>query len=398
MSSAFERLQKIAQQKKDSEKEKPTLELANSKSSKITIDNQINEVFDIPNQPNIDNQPNQPNQPNIDNQPNQALIQDNFNDTKFSRLKTRKTVSPERDYTKVPNSVTRDIVPERLFKGMSKNTYDALYLKTRGAVNPIREIRATKSDLLRWTGVSDVTLDKHLKHLRSVGLVNWKFIIGSHNGNLYEVFVPEELDLTNLTNLTIPNVPKKVGGDVPNFLGYVGGVQISEDKGLSQPSKTSLKTNTYDDEKNAAFLGFVDKFEKITEKLTGKKLNPGESSKWEMLADLLILELEIAAKRSNSISSIPAFLTEVLRRQLFIARHTKSDKEKNQNKNSNINPDTVGKPLPEAFEIKPLSKEEREVELYQMREFAKSDFLDDFKKWYTDEDWKWILENLLKIQ
>ena len=171
----------------------------------------------LSNKSKIDNQPNQPNIPN-DNQPNQPNQHHNQ-----ENQKSRKAISPERDFTKVPNSVARDAVPERLFKGMSKNTYDALYLRTRGAVNPVREIRATKSDLLRWTGVSDVTLDKHLKHLRSVGIIKWQFIIGSHEGNIYEVFIPEEIEITNLTNLTnpnLPNLPKKVGGEVPNFLGW----------------------------------------------------------------------------------------------------------------------------------------------------------------------------------
>ena len=396
MSSAFERLQKIAQQKKESEKEKTNLELVNPSSAKSTDKSEIS-FFDIPNQPNVGNIPNQP------NQPNQPVVNKKTAQLgKSSNLKTRNTVSPERDFTKVPNSVARDIVPERFFKGMSKNTYDALYLRTRGAITPVRKIRATKSDLLRWTGVSDVTLDKHLKHLRSVGLINWEFIIGSHDGNLYEIFVPEELDLssqtylTNLTNPNLPNVPKKVGGQVPNFLGYVGGVQSYENKELSQSLKTSLKTKRDDDEKNAPFSAFIEKFEKVSKKLTGKKFDPKETDKWEMLADLLILELEIAAKRSGSISSVPAFLTEVLRRQLFTIRRTKSDQDNYPKKNSKLKSDTVGKSDAGKYEIKPLDKKGREEALAHLREFVNDGFLQDFKKWYTSEDWEYLIKELQK--
>ncbi len=36
--------------------------------------------------------------------------------------------------------------------------------------------------------------------------------------------------------------------------------------------------------------------------------------------DLIIQELEVAASRTDGVSSVPAFLTEVLRRQLFASR------------------------------------------------------------------------------
>jgi hypothetical protein len=45
-------------------------------------------------------------------------------------------VSPARDYTKVANSIRREAVPAGLFKGKSKQLYDALYGLTRGAVVP----------------------------------------------------------------------------------------------------------------------------------------------------------------------------------------------------------------------------------------------------------------------
>jgi hypothetical protein len=106
---------------------------------------------------------------------------------------TSKTdISPKRDYTKVANSIARDAVPSGLFKGTSKATYDILYLKTRGAINPTRKIKAVQSDVLMWANVSHNTLRAHLKHLQSVGLVKVHYKLGDNNGAEYEVFYPRK--------------------------------------------------------------------------------------------------------------------------------------------------------------------------------------------------------------
>ncbi len=274
---------------------------------------------------------------------------------------------------------------------MSKNTYDALYLKTRGAINPTRKIRATKSDLIRWTGVSDVTIDKHLKHLKTVGLLKVDFIIGSHEGNWYEVFTPEELPDAQLYQPNQPNQPNQSNPDLPNLpnlVGGVGGVKPVENTGGYENSKTYIKTNTNDDD---AFAEFIKKFQTITAEITGKKLQKKDSENLEKLAELLILELKIAASQTDGISSVPAFLTEVLRRRLF---SNKQSKETSPDKYSKIAPDLVGKSGSGNYEIKPLDKTGREAALEQLREFAAEDFLPDFKMWYTAEDWNWLINNL----
>jgi hypothetical protein len=361
MSSAFERMQKIAEEKRLREQaEKPRLELVE------------------------DTQPTQHTQPNISNVTNPTYL-------------TNPT-SPKNDYTKVANSIAREAVPDRLFKGMSKNTYDALYLKTRGAHNPVRKIRATKSDLLRWTGVSDVTLDKHIRHLKSVGLVKVDFIIGSHNGNWYEVFIPEEMELPNQPNQpNQPDIPKKVGGDPPNLVGGVGGVLLLENKEVMGNAKTSLKTNTKsDDEADALFSGFIEKFQTAAKKLTGAPLSKYEREKWERLAELLVLELETASRHaSNPVSSVPAFLTKVLSSKLLNQKqpeHTSKSK-------SGTKLDTVGKYYPELDdsdeEVKSLDTESKEAAVDLLREFKDdAEFLEGYKKWYTEEDWSWVIKEL----
>ncbi len=113
-----------------------------------------------------------------------------------------------------------------------------------------------------------------------------------------------------------------------------------------------------------------------------------------MLADLLVLELEVAAKRTDSISSVPAFLTELLRRQFFSSRQQQSGSSPSPAKNSKTKPDTVGKPDSGSYEIKPLDEKGRESALEQLRGFAEDEFLQDFKKWYTAEDWSWLIKQL----
>jgi hypothetical protein len=301
-------------------------------------------------------------------------------------------IAPERDFAKVANSIVRDAVSQGFFIGKSKQIYDYLYLYTRGAIQPKRSMRITKLNLMRGSDIgSERTLLKNLNHLKSIGLVKITEFDGQHGGNEYEVFLPEE---TNATPPTLPMSgqslypPQKVV-TVPPLESGVGGVSQTEvNKGFSGSLRLNTKTNTTDDE--SALAIFIEKVSKASEKVVGRKLNPREAEKWGSLADLLILELEVAAKRTNSISSVPAFLTEVLRRQFFASRQ----QAPSSTKPSRIKADTVGKADNESFEIKPLNKKAREAALEQLRDFAEDDFLQDFKKWYTEEDWQWLIKEL----
>lgn len=308
-------------------------------------------------------------------------------------------VSPKRDYTKVANSINRDAVPSGLFKGTSKNTYDVLYQRTRGAINPKRSIKAVQSNLLIWTNLSHNSLRSHLKHLQSIGLVQIHYKLGDNSGAEYEIFLPEEINLEehNLTttyhHLPPPSANQNVVGGI--YQNMVGGGDSLAPKNIeeNQSSKTFFKDNTKNDDESArvsdAFLVMEKRLDKAAKKLTGKGVSKNEAEKWGTLADLLILELEAAAKKTDSISSVPAFLTEVLRRQFFTNRQQPAGKTSKE-----VKMDTVGKPESGAYEIKPLDEQGRESALEQLREFAGDEFLQDFKKWYTSEDWEWITKQL----
>ncbi len=301
---------------------------------------------------------------------------------------TQQPISPERDFAKVANSIVRDAVSQGLFIGKSKQIYDFLYLQTRGAVSPKRSVRITKLNLMRGSGIgSERTLLKNLNHLKLIGLIKIIEFEGQHGGNEYETFLPEETHPTPPTPLTPPHPrhsPQKVVW-VPPAESGVGGVGlVTENKEVTDVLRLNTKTLKNDDE---AFSVFSEKLNKAAIRLNGRKLSKRDADKLGDLADLLILQLDAAARKTSDISSVPAFLTEVLRRKLFNVESSKPPKTK-------VKVDNVGKGEPESYEIKPLDEKGREDALDQLREFAADDFLEDFKRWYTENDWLWLIKEM----
>ena len=310
--------------------------------------------------------------------------------------------SPTRDYTKVSNSITKRAIPEKYFRGLSKHTYDVLYQRTRGAIVPTRTIQLTKDELVRLTGISKDAIKLHIKYLKETGLLKSRPAIGSHAGWEYEILVPEEIEETEQVGVREgkarqgkagENLPLHSGQNLP-LLTHTNPV---ENKDTYEVPKTSLKTNTKnDDEADALFSGFIEKFQTAAKRLTGAPLSKYEREKWERLADLLVLELETASRHAtNPVSSVPAFLTKVLSSKLLnqkpVAGTLKS--------RSGAKPDTVGKYYPELDggddEIKPLNDESKQAALDLIGEFKDDkEFLDSYKKWYIEEDWNWLLKVL----
>ena len=302
------------------------------------------------------------------------------------------SVAPVKNFQKVSNSITKQAIPAGIFKsGKSKELYDVLYSLTRGAFNPSRTVRISKPKLQKLAGIgAPQTLSQGIMHLQLVGLIRIvsEAAGGKHEGHEYEVFLYEET-LGGVTPLT-PVTPLT---NLPHLLPLESNPSKEslsvENKPVSDDAKTlNIKTNTKNDDEET-FLELNEKLSAAVLKLTGRKPLKKEKEKWGDLADLLILELEIAANRTGGVSSVPGFLTEVLRRQLFTARQLSPTGKPSKNKK-----DTVGQSVAGSYEIKPLDANGREKALTELLEFADSDFLEDFKKWYTEEDWKWLQENL----
>jgi hypothetical protein len=79
-------------------------------------------------------------------------------------------------------------------------------------------------------------------------------------------------------------------------------------------SSSNLKTGADDDEAYALLLS---RLRQGVREVTGRESALADAESWEELAELLVTELKIAAGRTGSVSSVPAFLTEHLRRRLW---------------------------------------------------------------------------------
>jgi hypothetical protein len=234
------------------------------------------------------------------------------------------SIAATRDFNRRPNSIDRDGLPAGLFPGTSQKLYNALFLKTRGAIVPARTIQATKRELMEWSNIrSKNTIAVNLKLLCTLGWIKAHHEVGNHEGSIYEVLTFEELDpqsnppqpIPAQVDPTQPNPTQKLGGDPTQFLGWVGLGKVDENKDTYAFPNTSFNTKEekFDDE---AFAELVGAFRQITTELTGKTPTAAESVRWKELAELLITELKIAAGRTT-VSNVPAFLTEHLRRRLW---------------------------------------------------------------------------------
>lgn len=232
------------------------------------------------------------------------------------------SVAPTRDFNKRANSIERDALPAGLFPGTSKKLYDALYLRTRGAVVPVRSIQATRGELMRWAGIGGLnTFLSHMKHFTRIGLIVRTFEIGDKEGALYEVRLPEEIDTTRLNSTqlrsTQVNSTSKQVHNSTQKLSRVESSNVIDNKDSSELHKTSFKTNTErSDDDDAALAELVAALKRASKEITGREPSLSESLRWRELAELLVAEAKIAAARTT-VSSLPAFLTEHLRRRLW---------------------------------------------------------------------------------
>lgn len=79
-------------------------------------------------------------------------------------------------------------------------------------------------------------------------------------------------------------------------------------------SSSNLNRRADDDE---AFAKLVSNFKQASLEVTGREASASDAERWRELSELLVAELKIAAARTGSVSSVPAFLTEHLRRRLW---------------------------------------------------------------------------------
>jgi hypothetical protein len=224
-------------------------------------------------------------------------------------------VAPARDYNKRANSIDREALPAGAFPGASKKIYDALYLRTRGAVSPGRIIQATRKEMMKWTGIKDIkTINAHVRKLIDAGLIIRTKLVGEHEGSIYEVLLPEETDARPVPDQyqtqtsAVPEPNQKTVLDQYQKTVPLGSGNLIENKDTSSDPKTSFKTNTERSDDEAFRLLFA-----VAKEITGKEVPVAQ---WREVIDVLVAELRIAAARTT-VSSAPAFLAEHLRRRLW---------------------------------------------------------------------------------
>jgi hypothetical protein len=204
-----------------------------------------------------------------------------------------------------------------MFTGKGKQLYDYLYSQTRGAIVPSRSARIPTEKVMSGAGMTRHTYRAHLERLMHSGLIQVEEKAGEHGGNVFTVYTPDEIgvergDRGDRGDRSDPcqKLPLVQGSEVDR-----GDRGLSLDNStVSGESKTLIKTNTKnDDEALAEFTRLV---RDTAKEITGRELSKLEQDKWRELAELLMAELRIAAARTT-VSSVPAFLTEHLRRRLW---------------------------------------------------------------------------------
>lgn len=332
-------------------------------------------------------------------------------------------VAPSRDYNRRANSLERDALPSGMFPGASKKVYDALYIRTIGHIEPRRTIRATKKEIMEWSGVSNrKTLDGHLRYLETRGLLQRSWELGDNSGYIYEVLLPEEVENGAARDIEIsqqnapplsPSVPLS-----PSAQKRVRGTDQKRDRGgqrypplesttYSFPKTIKTYSTDDDDETRATFAQFNRILADAVREMTGSEPSENDAEKFADIAREIVAELKRAATRAGSVSSPPAFLASHLRRcfaqKNLIEKDGAEGRETAQAKTTGakLKRDEIGKTLPAAKDDlnKRLSKTELHERLKMFRELLHSTHTPEqletqFKNSLHADDWKAINEKL----
>jgi hypothetical protein len=229
-----------------------------------------------------------------------------------------KDPAPQRDFTRVANSLIRDAIPAGLFTGKGKQLYDYLYTHTRGAIVPVHSARIPTRRVMKGAGMTRHTYRAHLQRLVTSGLVQMEEKTGEQGGNIFTVFLPEEVGLNGGDRGDRGDYSDS-GQKLPLvLLSEVDrsdrGLNIGEQKTYATP-KTSFKTNTKNDDDIGVLSDAARLLVEASVRLTGQAPNEGERKQWTEVIRIIVAELDEAASRAGTVSNVPAFLSAHLRRK-----------------------------------------------------------------------------------
>lgn len=322
-------------------------------------------------------------------------------DNSSTSIKIKET-SPTRDFQKIPNSITRDALPQGTFKGKSKHVYDYLWSVSRGAIQPTRFIKKSRREIKQGSGLgSMVTVDSAIEHLQMIGLLQVIPAVGSLSGNEYEIFAPDELDFSSSSITSISSrtsLTQKVDElDIPES-GISSRTQTIETSSSYEDTKTIFKTLNQDDD-DSLLARAIKVLNEAAKKATGKNLTPKDFEALQEIAELIITETEIARSRTSSVSIYLKLAAENLRRKLY----TKRVEPKSKNDSKSKNWVEVGKNQPVVDEYdeqgkyipKPLDEKGREEALQILKDYQSWNApIEDSERFYVSEDWDWLMKNI----
>ena len=200
----------------------------------------------------------------------------------------RSTAVPESNFYKKANEAA-DSLDRHLTPSESK-VFEHLVRLTVGFQRDERQVRI--SVLAQRTGYgSDKTVRLALAGLEQKGVIARIGRPNNPGGIIYRI-------------LSYSGTP---------VLRYSGRIYRSTPVDSTGVLKTTLK-DKFDDE---AFALLVAHLSEAARDVNGKEPSSAEAERWGELAELLATELKIAAGRTGSVSNVPAFLTEHLRRRLW---------------------------------------------------------------------------------
>lgn len=209
--------------------------------------------------------------------------------------------------------------------------YSVMYRET--VSKNVRERHFGPTELMKKTGIrSDRTVRRAIDGLLAkLSIEITAYAEGNPLGPRYRIHKPKDIELRrkaagleidHFTKRIVTPVATPVATGDKNYRGTgventpVTGVEnagvykyVNDHLGTTSTTGGSSSNNPQaDDEAFARALREVEK------ELTGKE---SSTEAWDQFFDLIVTELRIAAARTDSISSVPAFLTEHLRRRLF---------------------------------------------------------------------------------
>lgn len=320
----------------------------------------------------------------------------------------RTDTAPARDFQKVPNSITRQAIPEGLFKsGKSKQCYDVLYALTRGAIEPTRTVRISKPKLMKLASIgSRVTLDNILNDFKAKGLVVETVVAGEHMGNEIEVFTPEEVR-ERLSTTPTSSTSHTSGTSPGQFLGGLVGLETSGtsrgsepiNTGVSPPSKTLFKDFLKTDDDVREIEQSFSKLNLAAIEVTGKALTSGDWRALTEIIGMIIDETALAAARTSHVSAYMKFAAENLRRRLY-ARPTRPAAQ-SRPPEPGKSTDYVADPNFVVDEPEPLNEQQRVKALKLLQEIVANAGMDALANWrplYAEVDWAWLTEQLRKAE